>query len=482
VSVDEEERAPGIAGLTARSATITAVAQAGGRAITLGVVVVSTAVVARTLAVDTYADWATVLSLVALVGFALDPGLSPVVVRRLAQHPDQAPTPAAMTAVRVVLALIALGVIVILTGALRGTSAVPLAAVLGAQVVPRALVLNAAAWLQADHRLHRQTAWEAVCAGVGCAALVLVGALGGSAPFLALAGFTAPTVLLALLIRRELARTPSAHLPSPGPEAPKVRSVLLEVAPLAGALLLVATYTRIFVVFVNAAEDTAAVAQYLFAFQFIEQLIVVAGIVAGTLLPLLAVRARAVELLADASMHSLVLAVTAFGGMGSAVILALAPPLCRLIGGPHLAPAEHYLTLLAPMAAIVMPAFGLGYLYVAVGAARRYLWFNAAGLLFNVAANAWLTLTFGASATARIAWGTELLVVTLAMLPLVQSGRSGQRHSLRMIAIVAACVAGAELAAAGDVARGLAAGGVLVCSLLAGGRDVLAFAAKARRS
>jgi O-antigen/teichoic acid export membrane protein len=478
----EEERAPGIAGLTARSATITAAAQTGARAITLGVVVVSTAVVARTVDVHVYADWATVLSLVALVAFALDPGLSPVVVRRLAQHPDQAPTPAAMTAVRVGLALIALGVIVILTGALRGTSAIPLAAVLGAQVVPRALVLNATAWLQADHRLHRQTAWEAVCAAIGCAALVLVGALGGSAPLLALAGFTVPAVLLAAVIRRELAQTPSGRLPSPGPQAPKVRSVLLEVAPLAGALLLVATYSRIFVVFVNAAEDSVVVAQYLFAFQFIEQLIVVAGIVAGTLLPLLAVRARGVALLADTSMHALVLAVTAFGGVMAALLVALAPPLCRLVGGPRLAPADHYLTLLAPMAAIVMPAFVLGYLYLAVGAAKRYLWFNAAGLLFNVAANASLTLTVGASATARIAWGTEVLVVTLAMHPLVRSGRSGREHWLRVMAIVVACVAGAELVAAGDVARGVAAASILACSLLAGGRDVLAFAAKVRRS
>jgi hypothetical protein len=50
------------------------------------------------------------------------------------------------------------------------------------------------------------------------------------------------------------------------------------------------------------------------------------------------------------------------------------------------------------------------------------------------------------------------------------------------VAIVAACIAGAELAAAGDVARGLAAAGVLACSLLAGGRDVHALAAKARHS
>jgi O-antigen/teichoic acid export membrane protein len=480
VSVEDEERVPGIAGLTARSATVTAAAQAGGRAITLGVVIVSTAVVARAVGVDVYADWATVLSLVALVSFALDPGLSPVVVRRLAQDPDQAPTPAAMTSVRLVLALIALLVIVILTGALRGMSAVPLAAVLGAQVLPRALVLNATAWLQADHRLHRQTAWEAVCAAIGCAALVIVGALDGSAPLLALAGFTAPAVLLAVLMRRELARTPSSRLVSPGLQAPKVRSVLLEVAPLAGALLLVATYTRIFVVFVNAAEDSVVVAQYLFAFQFIEQLIVVAGIVAGTLLPLLAVRARAVELLADRSTHALFIAVTAFGGAVTAILVALAEPLCRLIGGPDLAAADHYLTLLAPMGAIVMPAFVLGYLYVAVGAAKRYLWFNAAALLFNIAANASLTLTVGASATARIAWGTELLVVACASAPLYLSGRSGRMATLRVATVVAICVAGSELAAEGIVNRALCAAVILACAAGAGGPSLAQFAVKIR--
>ena len=55
VSVGEEQGAPsgpGIAGLTARSATITAVAQGVGRAITLGVVVISTAIVARAVGVD----------------------------------------------------------------------------------------------------------------------------------------------------------------------------------------------------------------------------------------------------------------------------------------------------------------------------------------------------------------------------------------------------------------------------------------------
>ena len=349
-------------------------------------------------------------------------------------------------------------------------------------MLPRALVLNATAWLQADHRLHRQTALEAVCATVGLAALALVAAFDGGVVLLALAGFTAPTVLLAFLVGRELARTPSSHVPSPGPQRPKVRSVLREVAPLAGALVLLTTYTRIFVVFVNAAEDSAGVAQYLFAFQFVEQVIVIAAIVAGTLLPLLALRARAVELLADETSHALILAVTVLGGALSAAFVALAPTLCRVIGGPNLAPADYYLTLLAPMATLILPAFMLAYMYLAAGEARLYLWFNGAALVFNLVANATLTLTYGASATARIAWATELVVVVLASQPLLRSGRSGRVHALRLAFVIAACVAGSELAAAGDVNRWIAAAAILACAVAAGGRDVMRFAAMARHS
>ena len=47
-------------------------------------------------------------------------------------------------------------------------------------------------------------------------------------------------------------------------------------------------YTRVDVVFVNAAVGTAEVAAYLFAFQFIEQLIVLGAIVGAAVLPLMA--------------------------------------------------------------------------------------------------------------------------------------------------------------------------------------------------
>ena len=144
--------------LSLRSAAHTVVAQGAGRAVTLVAAIAATAVVTRSVGVATYADWATVLSLVAMLAFLLDPGISPIVVRRLAQDPALAPPPRDLLRARLVLATGALVIVVAATAALRGASAIPLALVLGAQLIPRAAVLNAGAWMQAVHRLHRQTA------------------------------------------------------------------------------------------------------------------------------------------------------------------------------------------------------------------------------------------------------------------------------------------------------------------------------------
>jgi O-antigen/teichoic acid export membrane protein len=477
--VEPSEDAPPLR-LDARSAALTGVAQTAGRGVTLVAVIVSTAVVVHAVGVSVYADWATVLSLVSLMAFVLDPGISAVIVRRLAQNPDTAPSPRAMTLARVGLATVALVVVIGMSVALRGPHVLGLAVALAMQVIPRGLVLNATAWLQADHRLHRQTAWEAICAGLGLVALVIAGVAGAGPVVLAVVGFLVPTILLAGLIQRELARTPSLHLSSPGPQRARVRSVLHEVAPLAAALLLLTLYTRIFVVFVNAAEDTTQIARYLFAFQFVEQIIVVGGIVAGTLLPLLALRARAVELRGDRSTLALVLAVTAFGAILAAGLVALAPVLCRVIGGPGLAPADHYLTLLSPMAAVILPAFVLGYLYIALGEAHRYLWFNVVALTFNLAANASLTLTVGASATARISWATELIVVVLAISPLLRSGPAGRSTGMRMAAMLVTTVLGAELVGGGAPRVPLALA-MAACAGLAGGGAIREFALKLRR-
>lgn len=439
----EEPRA-----LSARSATRTISAQFVARAVSVGAVVGSTALVARTVGIEVYADWATVLSLVALLAVVLDPGITPVIVRRLAQEPEAAPRPEALRRPRLIMGAAALAIVVLVTVVLRGTDALVLAAVLAGQVLPRALVLNATPWLQVDHRLHRQAFLEAATAGIGLCALAVGVAFEAPAEVLALAGFLAPTTLLALLVRRELVRTPAYGLPSPGPQGEKILAVAREIAPLAGALVLTTLYTRMNSIFVNLAEDAAGVARFLFAFQFVEQAIVAAGIVAAAILPLLAARARHSNLLTDRTTAELCIAMVAVGALGSAALLAAAGPLCRLIGGPNLAPAAEYLELLSPMAALIMLAFTLGYVHVTLSMSARYLWINAIALGAGIMLHASVTLTEGAPAAARIAWIVETIVVVLAFVPLWRGGTAGRRAALITAPIFAVAVAGAELRAA----------------------------------
>lgn len=440
-----------LAAPTPEAATRTVVAQVAARVIALGAVVGSIAIVARHVG-SGFAEWGTVTSLVALTAFALDPGVSPIVVRRITQTPDEAPVPSALVPLRLGLGLLALVVIVGIAIGLRGVDTALLAAALGAQVVPRALVLNATPWLQVDQRLHRQAGLEAACATLGLAALAACSLLGASTPLLGLVGFTLPTTLLAVLMRRELRITPSRRFDVPGPQAERVRSVVREVAPLALALLITASYTRTFVIFLNASDESDAVTgNFLFAFQFVEQLIVAAGIVAGAVLPLLAARARIARLLEDDVSQRLLVAVAAVGGLLATAMIAAAHPLTRIIGGPDQEGAGRFLQLLAPMAPVILPAMVLAYVYVAIGQSRRYLLFTGLGLAANLVANAALTLHHGAGASARITWATEALVLVLPLGSVALANASGRAAALRIVALVAACVVCAELAAAGTL-------------------------------
>jgi O-antigen/teichoic acid export membrane protein len=464
--------------LTARTAAVTVLAQTVGRAVTLGAVIVSTAVVARAVGIATYADWASVLSLVAMLAFTLDPGLSPVVVRRLAQNPAQAPSPQAMLAVRLALAGLSLAVVCGATAAIRGTGALELALALGAQVLPRALVLNVGAWLQADHRLHRQSAMEALTAILGLAALIAAAALDASVVVLAVVGFLAPAAVLAFLMSRELRRTPSYATVVPGDQRPRVRSVLAEVAPLAAALLLVAVYTRIHVVFINAAEDAAGTARYLFAFQFVEQIIVLASIATAALLPMFAVRAGGVELLAERSSRRLLIGLAGVGALGSEVLVGGAVPLAKAVGGAKLAGASGSLVLLAPMSVLLLVAFMLAYLFLALGLAARYLRFNVVALCFCLVGHAVFTLHYGAPAAARVSWMTEALVVAMASVPL---WRGHPATGLRLGAVVAVTVLSAELTTAGIAAPVLAAVGGAAAVLVLSGAELRWLAERLRR-
>ena len=454
--------------VTGRGAAITVIAQSVARAITLLVVLGSTAIVTRSVGVTVYADWVTALSLMAMAGFLLDPGITPVVVRRLIQDPQGSPRPRTMVLIRLALGVAAAVFVTAMTVILRGSDTLLLGAVLGAQLIPRSVVMNSGSYLQADQRLHRQTALEAVVAALGLAGLAIAAANDASAATLGAIGFLLPAILLAALMTDQLRRSPSAALPPHDvPQEPRARALLREVAPLAASLIFVTLYTRIDVIFVNAAADASDVAAYLFAFQFIEQLIVVGGIVGAAVLPLMSARAVEIDPFDDEVTHGMLVSLAAAGAIGSFVLIAIAEPICRLIGGPGLAHAAEPLTLLAPTGVVLLVAIPLGTIYLALNLGRRYLYFNSLALAFNVVANAALTLPFGIDWAARITWATELAVAAAASTRLWRGGAHARRTALELTALIALVVACSELVRAGANAylvAGIAALAVLALS------------------
>lgn len=457
---------------TAAGATRTVTWQVGARTISVLAGIAATALVARSFSTDEFADWQLVFTIMGMVAFAVDPGISPVLVRRILHSPEDAPSPRGMIPVRLGLGVLSLAVIVGVSVGVNGAGTALLAVALGGSVVPRALALNATPWLQVDQRLHRQTALEAVSATLG---LALLGAgVAADLPTwaLGLGGFTIPTLILAALMQREVRITPARLREVPGEQAERVRSVLLEIAPLAGAIALVAIYTRIFAAFLPFAEPKAEVARFLLAFLFVDQLVVVAAIVAGAMLPLFAVRARTEKLPTDPVTHRLITAVAGAGALIGAALVGLAPQLTGLIGGSGLDGADRYLELLAPNAPLLFTSFAVAYVYVTIGRSKRYLLYNAIGLLACLAGQFALTLTYGAGAAARVSWGTELLVTGLAITAVV-SGRSGRSAIVRVALAVAAVVLGGELAAAGTLAAPVAGLVIVAVTLLATGRQLL---------
>lgn len=448
--------------LSGRGAAITVIAQSVARGITLLVVLGSTAIVTRAVGVTLYADWVTALSLMAMAGFILDPGITPVIVRRLIQDPNHSPRPRTMLLLRAGLGVLAALFVAVLTAILRGSDSLLLGAVLGAQLIPRSVVMNTGAYLQADQRLHRQTALEAVVAALGLGGLAIAAANDASPEVLAAIGFLIPATLLAGLMTDQLHRSPSAKLPPHDvSQRPLIRAVARDVAPLAASLIFVTLYTRVDVVFVNAAADAQDVAAYLFSFQFIEQAIVVGGIITAAVLPLMAARARDVDPFEDDLTHKMLVSLAAAGAIGSFILIAIAEPLTRLIGGPGLAHAAEPLTLLAPTGVVLLVAIPLGTIYLAKNQGRRYLYFNSLALVFNLVANAALTLPFGIDWAARITWATELLVGAVASIPLWHADRTTAVELTGLVALVVGCSELVNAGANAYLVAGLAAAAVL---------------------
>ena len=365
--------------LTARTAVVTASSQVVGRVTTLLLTVAGTAVVTRAVGENGFADWGTVLMVTAMFAFLLDPGFAPVVVRRLAEGGDEAPSPAALLRVRLVFSAIAFALVVALVVALRGTAPIVLAVVLAAQLFPRAVVMNAGTWLQAQHRLHVQTFYEALTVGAGLVLLLIAAALDAPPGVLAAVGVLAPAVLLAVLMWRQL------ELLVPGSRAQPARRPWADSGgPARGGAA--------------GRGDRPGVDLHAHR-RRVRQRVPRRGRGGGVHLRVPVHRAgdrrggdRRGHPAADAGrarrrcergpasvFADMLSLVTFIGSIAGLVMIGLARPVVRVIGGDDLEGAVEPLVLLAPACAALFANFYMGYVYVAARRAARYLLFNVVG-------------------------------------------------------------------------------------------------------
>ena len=413
--------------LSARTAAATVTGQFAGRGATLLLTVATTAVVTRAIGADGFADWGTVLMLVALTSFALDPGIAPVVVRRLVQADESAPTPGASAppAPRARAARLRRG------GGRHARAA------RRRRPAPRPRARRAAsAPGRGDERGH-------VAAGRAPSARPdrLRGGYGGRRAGAA-RGARGRRRLRGRVGRRRRcgpgAAAGRAHAARAGAALSACAGLAREgaldrgrgierAAPLAGALVLVAVYTRIGIVFVNEGASSVEVADFSLAFLFVEQAIVVAGILGAALLPMLAVRTARLSASEDALAADLLVGMTLAGAATAVGLVAFADPLVALLGGSEFDGAVEILRLLAPACTAIFANFFAGYLFVALQRARLYLWFNLVGLIVSVVLGLTLTLNGGAPAAARVTWITEVVVVSCAVVPFLGRRADGAR-------------------------------------------------------
>lgn len=407
---------------------------------------VNTAIVARALPVETYATWATAMSLIALFTVLSDPGVSPVVMRWIGSAAYRAPSPLAVLRNRVALCFGVYALVVAGTWALHGERGAALALVLGAQIVPRGAASAVTVWLQSHHRQHLQSLAEFAANAVGTAIMLAAALLDAPAAALGALGFVLPSIALAAIARRQLDALPGIEHDLDSDVG--MGGVWREVRPMAVAVLLATAYSRIDVFFVNAAETAAGTAHYLIAYQFVSQSLVLAGIVGITLMPLLVRQADSSDVLAGPVLPRVFGAIACIGICVGGVIALSAKYLILIAGGAGYRDARELLILLAPVVAGIFLNYFCAYLYVATERTRHYLKINIAAFAFTIVGSALFTLSYGAEAAAHVAVATEVFVVAINVVSLSRAGSARLMLPLPLLlGLVAACDAVVYLSA-----------------------------------
>lgn len=394
-----------------RRAFVDIVAQVAGRIFNLGLGVVVTLVIVRTLGDQGFGQWATIFAVVQIATTLCDMGLVSVTVNQAARQPEtEGAWLGALVTLRAALTVPVTLVSVAVVLALSTTSQMRVA---GA-VLCLTLLTGVASAYTAIYQLRVRNDLAIVVITVNsvlwtasAAAIALAG--GGMVAFaVAFIGAAAASTAVNVALGMRMA---SVQLAGSRRMWGELGRAALAVG---GAGLLVTAYVRIdqLIVFEYAGARQAGL--YGAAYRILDQAQFVPAAVMTTLFPMIAAaypadlgRVRrltqaAVSYLAMASLPALAFAIVA------------GTPAMELLFGREFAAAGPALAVLTGAFVCISLAYIVGYLRIALGLQNTYVAYAAAGLVVNVALNVLLVPRYGFMAAAWVTLVTELLVLALS--------------------------------------------------------------------
>lgn len=381
-----------------------------GRLFNLGLGVVVTVLVARTLGQAGFGQWSTIFVIVQIAQYFTDLGLEQVTVREIVRERGaESRWIAALTGLRAIIAVpVALGcagaILLIVNGGTASTAGL---------VISASLLLSAPGAVKVIFQLRVRN--DLAVAVMTLNSILWTGAV------IAIAASHRGMVLLAVAFVVAMVLSVSAQLVIAlrfaklrFAGARRLWPELLRVGvPVAVGGLLITGYARIDQVLVYKLAGDREAGLYAAAYRLLDQSQFLPIAVVTTLFPLIA----AAHLDDPERMRRLVTRAAEYLAMGSlgalAVALALADPIVRALFGADFAPAAPALPIL--MGAFVGICFGYlnGQLVVVLGLQRTFVVYAGIALAVNVVLNLLLVPRYGFLAAAWVTVATEVVVLAL---------------------------------------------------------------------
>ncbi|MGI8780926.1 MAG: oligosaccharide flippase family protein [Solirubrobacteraceae bacterium] len=392
-------RSPG--GIVARNT----LAQAAGKVVVLGAGAASIAVTTRYLGAAGYGRFALALALLQTLGVLADAGLVAAVVRESSRAPQRT----AQLVGNALALRLALGVVVVaLAAAASGLPAygpdVRTAVLIASAPFALGIVSSSlAAVFQVRLQLGRAAVADAAgrVASLGALLAVVAADLG----FAAVVASAAAGAAVTLAITAAFVRV------RPAADRAVWRELAVTAVPLGLTLAVAEIYFRADTFILALSRPVAEVGHYSLAYRLYELLALFPGIVMASVFPLLSRQLAETRAAAERTLNATARAFWTLGAPLAAGGLVLAPELARLAGGDAFAVAADPLRLLLCAAALAYLSGLYGFALIAGRRERSALWLALTALAANLALNAALAPSYGATASAAIALASEALLL-----------------------------------------------------------------------